>query len=434
MTLLDDLAAQSPAPQPVQPSASTGDSVAWLDAFLAKHAGKLPAMGEWESYQGGRRLVFEVCPWNPDHRNSSAFLIQRADGVIQAGCHHNGCTQETWHTLRAMVSPKVAPPPPTRKAPTPEPAKPTTTPSDPLASYIQLQNDSIAGKRDSLLFPWPRLTRAARALVPGTVTLFVGEGGSTKSLLMMQCLAYWNQCMYQPAIFEVEDDAEFHLARAHAQIAGEAGFTESGWLKGEDLFNSDPATLQTMREARHAYVRQCTEQNREVLSEIRRSIWDRTKPNVTLTELAVWVEARAKDKHQIIVVDPVSAAAKDEKPWIADDAFLDRVELIAREYCTRIVLMLHPRKGAKGSSTLDDIAGGASYGRRCHNVIWIEVYDKDEQLKIRPHWKYPAELCVPNRIMKIVKSRNGPGRGSRIAFDFDSKSLTFTELGLIEKS
>ena len=38
-------------------------------------------------YQGGQQWVFKTCPWNPEHTNGSAFILQLANGAIAAGCH-----------------------------------------------------------------------------------------------------------------------------------------------------------------------------------------------------------------------------------------------------------------------------------------------------------------------------------------------------------
>ncbi len=53
----------------------------------------------------GKRWVMHVCPWNSDHTNGSAFIVQREDGAIGAGCHHNGCQGKGWHDLRDIVEP-----------------------------------------------------------------------------------------------------------------------------------------------------------------------------------------------------------------------------------------------------------------------------------------------------------------------------------------
>jgi hypothetical protein len=49
--------------------------------------------------------VFPVCPWNSDHTHRSAYIVQLANGAIEAGCHHNGCHGKGWHDLRDLVQP-----------------------------------------------------------------------------------------------------------------------------------------------------------------------------------------------------------------------------------------------------------------------------------------------------------------------------------------
>ena len=53
-----------------------------------------------EAWKDGRRWVFDECPWNSDHTNGSAFIVQLGSGAISAGCHHNGCAENDWHRLR----------------------------------------------------------------------------------------------------------------------------------------------------------------------------------------------------------------------------------------------------------------------------------------------------------------------------------------------
>jgi len=53
-------------------------------------------------WNGGRVWVLNPCPWNADHSNKAAYIVQFANGAMAAGCHHNGCTEQSWHTLRAL--------------------------------------------------------------------------------------------------------------------------------------------------------------------------------------------------------------------------------------------------------------------------------------------------------------------------------------------
>ncbi len=99
---LRELAAM--APQPETSSSQAGTTIGSFDlgAWIADH--KLDVAGP-HPWQGGRKWVFRVCPWNPEHTNKSAFIVQRPDGPIGAGCHHNSCTGKGWHHLRDVVEP-----------------------------------------------------------------------------------------------------------------------------------------------------------------------------------------------------------------------------------------------------------------------------------------------------------------------------------------
>lgn len=96
----EQLAALAPPAQPVvvQPRVPGSFDIA---AWIAEHG--LDATGP-ESWKGsGRRWVFKTCPWNPDHTNGSAFIAEQPSGAIAAGCHHNGCQGNDWHSLRMLV-------------------------------------------------------------------------------------------------------------------------------------------------------------------------------------------------------------------------------------------------------------------------------------------------------------------------------------------
>lgn len=43
--------------------------------------------------------VLARCPWNPEHIDRSAYIIEYPNGKITAGCHHDSCSGENWRTL-----------------------------------------------------------------------------------------------------------------------------------------------------------------------------------------------------------------------------------------------------------------------------------------------------------------------------------------------
>lgn len=79
------------------------DSVSFdLEKWIKNHNLNVLDPSPWK---GGRRWIFEICPWNPEHRNRSAFIIQLANGAVAAGCQHSSCRDKGWHDLRDIVEP-----------------------------------------------------------------------------------------------------------------------------------------------------------------------------------------------------------------------------------------------------------------------------------------------------------------------------------------
>src|ERR1051326_7465415 len=73
-----------------------------LERWIAEHLVEVDGPIAWQS---GRKWIFRVCPWNADHRNRSAYIVQHASGAIGAGCQHTGCADRGWHDLRDVIEP-----------------------------------------------------------------------------------------------------------------------------------------------------------------------------------------------------------------------------------------------------------------------------------------------------------------------------------------
>ena len=102
--LLETLAATIPAlpTMPAQKWETTNRSLFDIDHWIAEHGLGVRGPSPWQS---GRKWVFTVCPWIPDHTNQSAYIVEMANGAIAAGCHHNSCSGKDWHALRDTVEP-----------------------------------------------------------------------------------------------------------------------------------------------------------------------------------------------------------------------------------------------------------------------------------------------------------------------------------------
>ena len=54
-------------------------------------------------------FVLKVCPFNPEHNNSStAAVFRMANGALAFKCQHNGCMGNDWKQLRELLEPEYA--------------------------------------------------------------------------------------------------------------------------------------------------------------------------------------------------------------------------------------------------------------------------------------------------------------------------------------
>lgn len=102
--LLEAMAAYTPA-SPVSSGKSTTARSFDLATWIQKH--QLDVIGPRPWKTGGQKWVFKVCPWNAEHTDKSAYIVQQADGAIAAGCQHNGCRDKDWKALRRLYEPDI---------------------------------------------------------------------------------------------------------------------------------------------------------------------------------------------------------------------------------------------------------------------------------------------------------------------------------------
>jgi hypothetical protein len=103
--VLEALAAMLPPEQAKNRKARCNGQASKFDLvqWIRDHNLPVVATGPWK--QGGWRWILNPCPWNPDHDNRAAFIVQWPDGAIGAGCHHNSCADKNWHALRDLLEP-----------------------------------------------------------------------------------------------------------------------------------------------------------------------------------------------------------------------------------------------------------------------------------------------------------------------------------------
>jgi KaiC/GvpD/RAD55 family RecA-like ATPase len=289
-------------------------------------------------------------------------------------------------------------------------------PAGAAADFAKYIDGILAGKQRCIAWPWRKLTELSRALLPGTVTLLCGDPGSGKSFALLQALLRWHAEGHAVAIYELEEDRNYHLHRAAAMLANDSRLAKSEWMEkhADEVRDAIKPTLGT-------------------IATFARVMWEAPDHQASYEKLLAWVEERAKAGCEIIGIDPITAASPEKEPWSADLKFLMAAKTLMRKYQSRLILVTHPKKGMKTpGGGLDNMAGGAAYSRFSQNVLWLEKLDQPEDGEVTPPGFTTPMHMTFNRIFKIFKARNGPGTGAKLAFNFCPESLLFAEQGVLE--
>ena len=126
LEVLEALAARAPEEEPQQRDRPRSDGPGIdLEDWLQEYGASLPSYRPKSRSRYQTFYEFEVCPWDPSHRDRSAWVGQLTSGALDAGCHHKSCTGNKWRDLRDLVEPKQTRPKPARtvkETPAPVPA------------------------------------------------------------------------------------------------------------------------------------------------------------------------------------------------------------------------------------------------------------------------------------------------------------------------
>lgn len=84
-----------------------------VKTFLSDHGLEI---SREKSYMGGICYVLETCPFNSEHTDSAAYVIEFPNGKICAGCHHDSCSGKGWKDLLELYPDQRMIPPKRKKA------------------------------------------------------------------------------------------------------------------------------------------------------------------------------------------------------------------------------------------------------------------------------------------------------------------------------
>jgi hypothetical protein len=287
----------------------------------------------------------------------------------------------------------------------------------PAAKVGKLIDDAISGKSKAIPFPWERISSSTRALLPGTVTILCGPPGTTKSLFVLQFLAYMFEQGISVAAMMLEDNQEYHLRRALAQKSGVGNITIDEWCETHQ------------EEAKSIY-----SEYKSFLNKFGHCIFDHPMDTPKSDALLAWIKDRASKGCRVIAIDPITMMDSGDKQWIEDLRFLIRAKQIVAEFGASLILVTHPRKTNKNSkgANLDDLAGGAAFQRFSHTILWLDF--KESSVGLFSNKEGIDRQFSYNRMLQVRKARNSWGAGKSIGLFFNQVSYKSEEVGLFVKA
>ncbi len=280
------------------------------------------------------------------------------------------------------------------------------------AQCLKARLDKIkAGEIAAVPWPWPQLSELAPSLTPGSVVMLAGSAGASKSFLAVQCLAFWTRREIPCALLALEGSRDQHAQRLLAQLEGNSNLVDLAWVK-----------------AHPNEVDAAWERYKDWLDVVGQRIHP-AGMDATYDDLLNWLKVRGGRGDRLLIIDPVTAADSQDKPWLSDRRLIVKARQIAGASGLSLLVVVHPTKNSPGA-TLDGLAGGAAFQRHTDGVLWLHACDTKTVTMMTPAGRFSAEV---NRVLYLLKVRDGRGQGKAIGFRFDGKSLTFAEQGLIIK-
>jgi len=282
---------------------------------------------------------------------------------------------------------------------------------DPADEVMAHYQGVIDGSIVAVPSPWPLLSRYTYCLLPGTITVLCGSPGCGKSLMALQWLAWLLASGHTAAALELENDRKYHVRRHLVQLSGDENLVDLEWVK------ANPEKVEYYNTIHGV-----------ALNNVGNVITDSPRSMVDHAAVLKWMDDQASAA-RVLFIDPVTAVAQADKPWIVDQKFITDSKRLAMDKGISVVLVTHPKKGkAPGAPSMDDLSGGSAFQRFVDTVLWLRN-DGPEDVKISATFG-TTEVSI-NRKMLLCKTRDGKGAGMDIGMWFDPKSLTFRELGVI---
>lgn len=270
----------------------------------------------------------------------------------------------------------------------------------------------FTGQMRPIQMPWPMLHEMTRALIPGTVTILCGAAGATKSIMGLQLMIHiLFREKKRVAILMLEDSFEYHLMRGLAIWCQIGPLTKAEWCE------QHRDVVMTHRDKNYRFI-----------NEFGRTMECRSDQTISPDSVLEFIERWAKAGARVIYIDPVTMIEAGENQWVTDLSFMIKAKAIAKQYGVALIFVTHPKTGSNQKKGMDFMAGGQSYVRFSHTILWLEALPEPEhgefkQVDGKTYFEHY------NRVVWDIKSRNSYGMGKAVGFNFNGSTFELEELG-----
>lgn len=189
-------------PEPEKPTYANGYRESFdIDEFIHKH--NLPVHSD-SSSGGIRKIVFDSCPFDENHKYPDAAIFVMGNGAIGFHCFHNSCRDRTWKDVRRLYEPTAY----ERRERNEQKYEPKAeSPRVGQPSHFSRLCDIKAIDRSQIVSVPTGITELDKKLVgmnKGEMSVWSGGNGSGKSTVLSQIALETIDRGYNVAIFSGE--------------------------------------------------------------------------------------------------------------------------------------------------------------------------------------------------------------------------------------
>lgn len=384
---LTALATLLPEPPATTPRHLVVDREAFnLTQWIAHHQLPVVSQGPWSN--GGYKWILNPCPWNPEHTNRAAYLVQFASGAIAAGCHHHGCAGKDWHALRALYDPAW------QRLRDHPPGSRVRTNSHGVQTSQGCQSHKVPHVITlSTVQPEPVSWLWEPYIPRRKLTLVEGDPGTGKTWLMLQIAAAISQGYGLPGTDGTPQGRQDH-GQPVLYLSAEDGLADT--LRPRlDAAGADCANIHALTGWR--------EQAGETV----------TTGSVTLADLPVIQATIAQYSPVLVIIDPLQAylgaktdmyRANEVRPLLAE------LVLLAEQYACAMVCVRHLSKASQSRAIYRGL-GSIDFTAAARSVLIVG----EEPHEQREEGKAGAPL-LSRRVLAHSKSSLAP-HGPSLIFE-----------------